>query len=198
MRNDCIEITGITPYDRFPDCLPHHPCAQICETDKLCIPRKKPDIESICQVFADVSVSSYKIIGTPVGKKLVIEGMKHIKVLYVGDEPCQNMHCAHFEVPFCMFVLLKDIDCEVVDVFTGIEHIGVHQLDCRCFTVSIIIFACPIFKKKHNHCKDHVTCNTQVNCDVHVNCYSKNLCKDGREYMPTTNQYIHKGYTEYS
>ncbi|MCT4618910.1 MAG: DUF3794 domain-containing protein [Marinisporobacter sp.] len=188
MKKDCIEITGITPYDHFPECPCHYPSGQICETDKMCIPRKKPDIECICQVFADVSVSSYKIIRTPVGKKLVIEGMKHIKLLYVGDEPCQNMHCAHYDIPFCMFVLLKNWEGQIVDIFTGIEHIGIHELDSRCFTVSIIIFACPIFKKKHDCCYDYGQCNAHVNCDVHVNCYTNTLKNCG----DSSNQYFHR------
>lgn len=196
MQKDCIEITGITPYDCFPECSHNYPCTQICETDKLCVPKKKPDIESICQVFANVTISDYKVICTPVGKKLVIEGIKHIKALYVGDEPCQNMHCVHFKIPFCMFILLKNFDCKIADVFIGIEHIGVHQLDPRCFTVSLIIFACPIFKKKKDPCSYYNDCNTNVNCNINVNCYT-NSCVDG-ECMPLVNQYFHKNYKNYS
>lgn len=174
MQNDCIEITGITPDDMYPKlcqhCYHHYPHIQICETDKLCIPKNKPNIESICQVFVSTSIKEYKIICTPFGKKLVIEGKKHIKIIYTADEPCQNMHCAKFEIPFCTYVLLKNICKEIIDVFIGIEYINVHQINCNCFTISLIFNAIPIFKKEKIVCDKKNTCNPQVNCDIHINC----------------------------
>ncbi|MCT4508397.1 MAG: DUF3794 domain-containing protein [Tepidibacter sp.] len=203
MKNDCIQITGVTPYDHFPNCLKNHPCSQICETDRFFIPKQKPNIHNILQVIADVSVCSFKVICTPLGKKLVIDGTKHIKILYVADDPCQNVHSAHFDIPFCMFILLKDIDCEVIDVFTGIEHISICQLDCRSFTLSMIIFACPIFedKDKHKHChsdencKQNINYNIQIHCNPDQNCNvdyrldkNKAICKDNC-YSNSCNSY---------
>lgn len=174
MQKDCIEISGITPHDHFPKCPRNHPCGQICETDQLCVPKQKPNIKCILQVLANISISSFKTICTPLGKKLVIDGVKHIKILYVADEPCQNVHSAHFDVPFCMFILLNDKNYEIVDVFTGIEYISIHQLSHRCFSISIIIFACPIFKKKddpcHPHSKEYINCHPHINCHFHLDC----------------------------
>lgn len=171
MKNDFIEITGITPHNKYPElyksCYPH---IQICETDKLCIPKSKPNIESICQVFVSTSVSDYKIISTPFGKKLVIEGKKHIKIIYTADEPCQNMHCTKFKVPFCTFIPLKDICKEVINVFIGIEYINVHQLNSNCFTISLIFCAFPIFKNDKMNCNVNNNCNQQINCDITFNC----------------------------
>lgn len=154
--SDYIEIWGVTPASSFPKCSSHCPSNQICETDKLCIPRQKPPMECILQVSVNLSLCSHKIICTPIGKKLVIEGVKHIKIIYVAEKSCQSVHCAHFDVPFYMFILLKDIPYEVIDVCTAIEDIQVHQLDCRCFSLSTIIFGCPKFKKDKKHCSHHI------------------------------------------
>lgn len=177
MQNDCIEITGITPPDEYPDiCKPHYPHIQICESDKLCVPQHKPNIESICQISAKISVSSYKKICTPFGKKLVIEGFKNIKLIYTADEPCQNMHCSKFKIPFCAFIPLKDSCKEIIDVCVGIEYINVHQISCNCFITSIIFNLFPIFKKKNIDCHDCCVCNPQINCDITVNCCNSDGC----------------------
>lgn len=189
MKNDCIEISGITQPDKYPEfCKPHYPHVQICETDKLCVPKNKPNIESICQVFIKMCISDYKTIYTPFGRKLVIEGFKYIKIIYTADEPCQNMHCAKFKVPFCAFIPLKDICKEVIDVCIGIEYINVHQLNCNCFTTSLIFNLFPIFKKKSTECNNCCECKPTINCDITVNCcnndeydchsYKYNYCPD--------------------
>jgi len=160
-----IEISGLTPVNIFPKCPPHFPSNQICETDKFCIPMQKPSMECILQAKVHLSVSSHKIICTPVGKKLVIEGVKHIKIVYASNMCCQSVNSAHFNVPFCMFVLLKDMDCKVVDVFTAIEYIKVQRLNCRKLSVSTIIFACPKIKLRCNPC-----CCQECECDCECDC----------------------------
>ena len=171
-----IEIVGITPISSFPNFCKCCPSNQICETDKLSIPRQKPSIESFIQVLVHLTVCSHDVICTSIGKKLVIEGIKHIKVLYVGDEPSQPVHSAHFEVPFCMFVLLKDYRLKVADVFIAVEDIRVQEINCRNFTISTLIFACPIFKPcKNNSCsKNHY--HNQCDCNE-CNCNDYNCSK---------------------
>lgn len=188
MKNEFIEICGVTPSCDFPQCEPDYPCTEICETDKLCIPCKKPDIKEILQVWVSISVCSTKTICTPVGKKLVINGIKHVKIMYTANRPCQNVHCAHFEVPFCSFILLKHWCYKIIDICTAIEHVCVHQLNSRCFSLSTIIFICPIFKKKYsysNHCeKKHHCCEDDIftNLDMSdTDCTKKPLnfyCED--------------------
>ena len=172
-----IEISGITPANSFPKYSPHVPSNQICETDILSIPGQKPSMECILQVKVNVLICSHEVICTCVGEKLVIEGVKHINVMYVADEPCQSVHSAHFDVPFCMFILLKKKNCEIADIFAAIEHIKVKQLDCRHFSLSVIIFACPEFKKKSNPCKvEKSPYNNYCKDDCHNNYYKyKNI-----------------------
>jgi hypothetical protein len=161
-----IEVIGVTPAASFPKYSPHDPVSQICETDKLCIPEQKPSMECILEVKVSISVCSHKIICTTLGEKLIIEGIKHIRVMYVADEPCQSVHSAHFDIPFYTFILLKEKKCEINNILASVEDISIKQLDCRCFSVSLIIFICAELRKKNYGCgtKKH----------SYINCYGEN------------------------
>jgi len=181
MGNQPIEISGITPISHFPKCPPHHPCTEFCESDKLCIPSQKITLGSIRQVCLNVCINSFKIICTPAGRKLVIDGKKQIKVFFVPDGPHHCVHSADFEIPFCTFVLLNNIPDEVVQICSVVEDISVKCLDCRYFIVTSIIFVCPVFKKDHQLCPcphDHNTnCQSQLNhCTTEYACQDKQQC----------------------
>lgn len=184
MKNSAIEITGITPVNEYPKLSSHCPNIEICETDQLCLPCQKLNMESILQVFVNISVKSLKMICTPIGNKLVVDAIKHIKLMYVAEDSCQTVHSAHFDVPFCFYILLNELTDEVIDVYTAIEHISVYQLDCRCFVISLIIFACPEIKKKHKYhhyyskC-GYISCKTPIDCDSsHDACMDCTTIKD--------------------
>ena len=108
MMNNSIRIHGITPHSHYPNQNCHEECIQTCENDRLCLPPRKPNIECLLEVCVSVSVCSHKIIWTPMGHKLVIEAVKRIKIMYVAEDACQSCHSAHCDIPFCMFVLLKN------------------------------------------------------------------------------------------
>ena len=146
--NKQIIISGVTPISSFPKYVSRLPLTQTCDTDMLCIPEQSPSIKSILRVKVNVSVCSHKVISTYVDQKLIIEGVKHINILYADDEPCESVHFSNFDIPFCMFISLKENDCEIIDVFTAIEDIKVKQLNDRSFSLSTILFACPKFKKR--------------------------------------------------
>jgi len=192
--NNSIQITGISNAESYPKCAPSVPSQQICETDKLYIPIKKLPMESILHVYANISVCSFDIICTPAGRKLIIEGMKHIKVIYVADEPCQSVHSAHFDIPFCMFVLLRGFDWEVCGAFAAIEDVKVRQLSPRCFWISTIIFACPDIDRASCCCRNDGCSNSWcddcgfIKCDdcgctgEHSDCdYESGNCECGND-----------------
>jgi len=152
MSSKCVDVTGITPTSQFPKCPPRHPFTEFCETDKLCIPHPHPNIHDVLEVCVNVVICSAKIICTPVGNKVVVEGTKQIKVTFAADDPCQSVHCAHFEIPFCSLILLGPIKDEVIQVCSAIEDISVRCLDCRCLIVNTVIFICPVFEEPYNYC----------------------------------------------
>lgn len=170
MSSKFVDVSGITPSSQFPKCPPNYPFTQFCETDKLYIPRPNPNICDVLEVCVNVVICSSKVICTPVGRKVVIEGKKQIKVTFVADDPCQSVHCAHFEIPFCSLILLGHSKDEVIQVCSAIEDISVRCLDSRCLTVTTIIFICPVFKKAHDYCSyphdDNANCHLQINNNI--------------------------------
>ena len=162
MNTNNIEIQGITPQSEFPVCPPHHPCSQICQIDKLFLACQH-DIQRILKVIVTISICSFKIINTPIGKKVVVHGLKHIRVISSIDKHCNCTHTACFDIPFCLFIKLKDFDTAIVKICAIVEDVSVQCLKNQFLLVSSVIFACPIFKhdiKPPNcHPKKDITCN---------------------------------------
>lgn len=152
MSSKLIDVAGITPTSQFPNCPSNHPFTEFCETDKLFIPHPNPNIREVLEVCVNLVICSSKVICTPVGRKILVEGKKQIKVTFAADDPCQSVHCAHFEIPFCSLLLLGHHMDEVIQICSAIEDISVHCLDCRWLTVTTIILICPVFFKKPDHC----------------------------------------------
>lgn len=195
MSSNFVEVSGITPASHYPKCPPNLPCTQFCEIDKLCIPYPNPNIHDILEVCVNVVVCSTKEICTPIGRKLVIEGVKEIKVSFSTDDPCQSIHSAQFEIPFCTFIVLGDIKHEVKKVCTAVEYISVTCLDCRHLTVTSIIFVCPVLKKEPDCCPCSPQDNATYPCDCHDPCEPKSNYADHCDYhhphnsQPTSKKY---------
>ncbi|WP_416176469.1 DUF3794 domain-containing protein [Clostridium sp.] len=164
MNKDIIETNGITPLESYPRWIHASDSKQFYETDNVCIAKEKPPIECIMQVFVNLSVCSHKIICTPVGKKLLINGVKNIKIFYIADKPCQSVHTAHFQIPFHTFILLGCGNYDVCDIFAAVEDIQIHPIDCRCFSISTLIFICPHYHEKFD-CKDKPKCDSEKHDD---------------------------------
>lgn len=210
MNNNSIEIFGITPQSEFPTCHPHHPCTQICQTDKLFLSCEH-DIQRILKVIVTVSICSFKIINTPLGKKVVVQGIKHIKVISAIEKECKYTHSACFDIPFCLFIMLKDLNTEITKICAIVEDISVQCLKHQFLLVSIIIFACPIFKhenkcekfeckkscncseKNHDHCThdNYNTCQNQHECNTTCNCNEMDHNLSNQKHYQHDNQQHH-------
>jgi hypothetical protein len=141
-----IEYVGISSPCQLPDLNPA--CAAFKEftvEENLTIPVAKPDIEQIVRVMAEATITSTKVIKTPIGCsvegqiltgwKVIVEGVINQKIEYVADEPTQSVHAAHFKVPFSTFIVLPPDPCftkdKVVNVIPYIEDIFIKQMDKR-------------------------------------------------------------------
>lgn len=178
MDNYPIEIIGVTPISHFPQFPPHHPCTEFCEIDKVQIPCKKSRIKSIQQVCLQVCINSFKIICTPAGKKLVVNGTKKLKILFSSH---QSIHFIDFDIPFCTFVLLRDCPEEVVQICCIVEDISLSCPDPRYLAITSIIFICPVFKKDQPHypCPPNQTtiCQLELNhCITKPTYHDKHQC----------------------
>lgn len=151
MSENNIQILGITPQAEFPHIPPHYPSSQICQIDKLFLACQH-DIQKILKVIVSVTIRSFKIINTPIGKKVVVQGIKHIKVISAIDKQCHCTHSACFDIPFCLFIKLKDAHTAIAKIGTVVEDVTVECLKDQFLLVSIVIFAYPVFQKENNHC----------------------------------------------
>ncbi|MEA4961500.1 DUF3794 domain-containing protein [Lutispora sp.] len=150
--NDLIEYAGIA------DVFPHHPTAfkQFSVQETVCLPIAKPNIEQIIKVMAELAITSTRVIRTPgaaenpavslegqrlTGWKLIVEGEVRQKIEYVADEPSQPVYAAHFNMPFCTFIVLgRDYAAGSPLIVTGyIEDIFAKQINKRCIFKNITI-----------------------------------------------------------
>lgn len=148
---DDMLITGITSLDCYPKLRCAELCRQIVETDSLCILDVKPDIESINEVKVNVEVECFKIINSILGPKILVSGVKKIKVIYTACNLEQSVHSAHWCVPFCDFILLKGLSyekcCNLINkIFVGVEHVCIRTHEKRRVDVSILLILCPVVK----------------------------------------------------
>lgn len=165
VSNEKIQITDLSIIDDFLKGSPKHLCKEICETDKICIPCKKPSMDYILDIFLKVSIHSFKIISTSIGKKLVINGTKHVKLIYKSNKTCEDALMEHFHIPFCTFILLGcHEECKIKDVKASVEYAIVRDCDGRCFNLSSIFSVDPVFNK----------------CDEHENSTEKCECKPSK------------------
>ncbi len=161
MNTSNIEVLGITPQSDFPICPPHYPCSQICQIDKLFLACQH-DIHKILKVIVTISICSFKIINTPIGKKVVVHGLKHIKVISSIDKQCHCTHSACFDIPF---IKLKDFDATITKICTIVEDISVQCLKNQFLLVTSVIFTCPVFSTDMKpdpfncHHEHKITCN---------------------------------------
>ncbi len=138
-----IEYVGISTKDDIPEDVMAYKQFNI--EENLKIPCRKPEIEQILKVIAEVEITSTRIIETPKGTslegqiltgwKVIIEGNLIQKIQYVADCPEQPTHAAEFEVPFSTFVVLSEdfqtgfpvfVDAYIEDIY--VEQIGKKQI----------------------------------------------------------------------
>lgn len=154
MSNNIV-ITGITDMDKYPPCINSKFCKQCMQSNIMCIPDQKPEVESINEVKVSICVNNFEVFNTVLGPKLLLNGCKNIKVLYTANNCSQSLHSAHWNIPFCEFILLKDLCYErpsliVKEVFAGIENVCVNYFDLRTLDISILFIICPQFEKIHS------------------------------------------------
>lgn len=121
--------------------------------EMLYIPCQKPDIEHIDKLFINAEITCKKVIKTPAsntasaeglflkGRKLIVEGILHQKVIYTALVPNQKVHAAHFNIPFSTFIVLPQgsID-EKFCVDVCIEDVFIKALSRRQIFKNVTLF----------------------------------------------------------
>ncbi|MEN6411791.1 MAG: DUF3794 domain-containing protein [Veillonellales bacterium] len=119
----------------------------------LTLPCQKPDIESIDKVYIQVRIISQRIIETPegtknqegttlTGKKLIVEGILHQKIVYTAAVRQQSVHAAHFDIPFSTFIVLKSTIAvtDLLCIDSCVEDVFVQAVNSRQIFKNVTLF----------------------------------------------------------
>lgn len=121
----------------------------------LTVPSCKPDIEAVDKVYISAKITSTKLIETPTslvdneeglkltGKKLLVDGFLCETIIYTADEPEQSTHAAHFNIPFCAFIVVSgtvDVETAKFCVTPCIEDVFVTVLNKRTLFKNVTLF----------------------------------------------------------
>lgn len=198
-ENNCAEnisITGITPLEYYPCNRNIIQTKQNMQSIDVLIPCEKPDIESIEEVKVSICIIKSKLIDTILGKKVVFNGAIKLKAIYTANNYEQSVHSAHWDIPFCDFILLDNIcscdDLSSLDLFAAIEDLCINYNDLRCISFSVLYIICASVNKVQLSCNNQYSnqcssqCNTQHNNQCN-NQFNKSPCI---KYEPkNTNEY---------
>lgn len=92
-----------------------HFFTQIVIDDTLVIPPQKPDVEIITNVTKNFDIQHTEVIikdlGSLKGKEVVVAGTLTIGIEYSAAVPSQEVHFAHFDVPFKALIKYRPCDC---------------------------------------------------------------------------------------
>lgn len=170
--SQAINYVGMYPANKFNTILncPNNTntWVQFFKPEVIDIPTQKPDMEEVMSVQSSVQIISQRVIKTPTvtgytnttgvivpgssidnaegtrltGRKLIIEGLLHQKVIYTADVPEQSVHSAHFSIPFSVFIVLPVGTplIQKIDVIPAIEDMYVCQLSPRSLFTNTTIF----------------------------------------------------------
>lgn len=141
-------------------CPPNNSLLQIFAEVILCnnleIPPQKPDIEHITNITIEPFITDIEVIDVDLGdgvtyKKVVVTGCVKKGLEYSADEPEQQVHFAHFEIPFQGLIglrpcdttnrgLLPDgFDIEQWNINVCLEHEQNHVIDGRHFKEVLVL-----------------------------------------------------------
>lgn len=115
--NSCLKCSDqINPGDQCPDVGENlHYFTQIVINDTLIIPPLKPDIEMITNVTKDFTIlraeERMKDLGSLQGKEVIISGILTLGIEYSAAVPSQEVHFAHFDIPFKALIKYRPCDC---------------------------------------------------------------------------------------
>lgn len=139
---------------------------------QLKIPDVKPPLENLIEVTHKICIENIRTIpvkldnGCLTGCKVLVNGKVWLGIEYSADVPEQNVHFAHFEIPFQALITggpchkpipLWDCNLEKFELHVCVEHIQVHAIDSRNLEKAIVLLLW--LKRKHPSGGDHHHCS---------------------------------------
>lgn len=159
MLRNFVDIIGITDPADYPIITTANPHVQYIAQETLVVPTAKPDVEQVNSLMVEATITDARPIVTPVGIKVVIDGMINQKIMYTANDLVQSVHTVHDQYPFCTFIevplplpagvnaeqFLQTLGLSLADVLAGptsviIEDATVLLLDPRTIEKCIVLF----------------------------------------------------------
>jgi len=116
----------------------------------LTIPEEKPLMERLLGYKIEYEINKAKVIDTPMVtddvppkriRKVIIEGEAKITIKYVALVEEQQVHGAHFYIPFSSLIMWPGGPAPGTPLCVGVleEHVQIHRLDNEHLSKVIVI-----------------------------------------------------------
>lgn len=165
MINDGVSYKGVLKKEDFKAIENHHFYKQLMFCKKFVIPKQKLDIEDINSLLIESKITSCKMIETPMGKKVVINGLIFIKILYTAKNATQSVHTVHFKIPFCTFLTcfsMEENDAKIdlcKKIHSFIEYVQVNKISQQRVEIQILLLVTIELEDFLNTYKTCLQCN---------------------------------------
>jgi hypothetical protein len=118
-----IDIIGITSENELPDKISGQ-IIEYSEVEDIIIPEHKQRVKNIFQIMIQVEVKSTRTINAPLGKIIIIDGIKKLKIIYEEKSDSRKASILNLELPYNTFFELergieesKDIKIDILDAY---------------------------------------------------------------------------------
>ncbi|MCY6369531.1 hypothetical protein [Clostridium ganghwense] len=149
-----IDIVGITPEEQLPHKIQNSQVVEYSEVENIFIPKHNPNIKNIYQIVLDVNLISKREVNIPVGRVVVLDGVKKIKINYAEKGHSQKVNIVNLELPYNTFVELPDKK-EIGNVNVQIVDAYFELIDNRKI-YSHIVYLVNVHYKEESTCKDKI------------------------------------------
>lgn len=116
-----IEIIGLAQEGDLPD-RSYGQLIKYNEAEHIIIPREKCAIKDIYQITIQVETKSQRIINTVDSKTVIIDGVKHLKLVCTQHDEPEKVVMIHLQLPYHTFV-------EIPNRIGSLDKIYIHVLD---------------------------------------------------------------------
>lgn len=169
-----INIEGITPEEELKGNTSGH-IIIYSDIENLNIPESKPKIKSIYEITVDIELTSNKSIYTPIGKIIVLDGIKKFKILYTENTELENASVLNLEAPFNTFTELpKDID-NILNVKVNIIDAYFSLLNSKMIYGHFLYLVDVTYE--NNHTKNTLVLNNNIDNEQNTLSQSQSMNK---------------------
>ncbi|ENK1242090.1 hypothetical protein K8O96_16985 [Clostridium sporogenes] len=139
MKNNPIEIVGITSEEEISKYNIQYPYEEFCKSYTIKLTKSKPKIGQILKVSLEPKISEWKYIFTQGQYKIFIEGVINIKVLFLENPYDENIYSTEISRIISGFLTVESDYTDSLKPTLFIEEAFITPLNGNKFSVSLLI-----------------------------------------------------------